>query len=148
MKTNPETGFPERRTIKFGTNCDLSDERKWKPQIQVSNSTYDNAVEGYGDADDGIVGDDDDCNDETNDDIAGDDEAPLVVASRLCGQHALSHRSPDTWHEHHPALHEGDQHDGCVGKDDKHDMDKLHFTMAKIDIVCKFSFIPVDVFHC
>jgi len=34
MKTNPETGFPERRTIKFGTNCDLSDERKWKPQIQ------------------------------------------------------------------------------------------------------------------
>ena len=35
MKTNPETGFPERRTIKFGTNCDLSDERKWKPQIQV-----------------------------------------------------------------------------------------------------------------
>ena len=35
LKTNPETGFPERRTIKFGTNCDLSDERKWKPQIQV-----------------------------------------------------------------------------------------------------------------
>ena len=94
--------------------------------------------------DDGIVvGDDDD----TNDDIAGDDEAPLVVASRLCGQHALSHRSPDTWHEHHPALHEGDQHDGCVGQDDGFG-GYLHFTMAKIDIVCKFSFIPVDVFHC
>ena len=50
MKTNPETGFPERRTIKFGTNCDLSDERKWKPQIQVLNNTDDNAVAGYGDA--------------------------------------------------------------------------------------------------
>jgi histone demethylase len=34
MKTNPESGLPERRTIKFGTNCDLSDERKWKVQIQ------------------------------------------------------------------------------------------------------------------
>ena len=32
---NPETGLPERRTIKFGTNCDLSDEKKWRPQIQV-----------------------------------------------------------------------------------------------------------------
>ena len=142
MKTNPETGFPERRTIKFGTNCDLSDERKWKPQIQVSNNTDDNAVEGDDDADE------DDDDDDTNDDIAGDDEAPLVVASRLRGQHALSHRSPDTWNEHHPALHEGEDDDGCVGQDDEHDMDKLHFTMAKIDIVCKFSFIPVDVFYC
>lgn len=33
-KTNPETGLPDRKTIKFGTNCDLSDEKKWKPQIQ------------------------------------------------------------------------------------------------------------------
>jgi len=34
QKTNPDTGLPERRTIKFGTNCDLSDERKWKAQMQ------------------------------------------------------------------------------------------------------------------
>ena len=63
-------------------------------------------------ADDDIVGDDDD----TNGDIAGDDEAPLVAASRLRGQHALAHRSPDPWNEHHPALHEGDEHDGYVGQ--------------------------------
>jgi histone demethylase len=34
LKTHPDTGLAERRTIKFGTNCDLSDERKWKLQIQ------------------------------------------------------------------------------------------------------------------
>ena len=34
LKNDPETGLPVRRTIKFGTNCDLSDEKKWKPQIQ------------------------------------------------------------------------------------------------------------------
>ena len=77
----------------------------------------------------------------------GDDEASLVAASRLRGEHALTHRSPDTWNEHHPALHEGDQQDGCVGQDDGFG-GYLHFTMAKIDIVCKFSFIPVDVFYC
>jgi len=31
---DPDTGLPVRRTLKFGTNCDLSDEKKWKPQIQ------------------------------------------------------------------------------------------------------------------
>jgi hypothetical protein len=36
LKTDPESGLPVRKTIKFGTNCDLSDEKKWKPQIQVS----------------------------------------------------------------------------------------------------------------
>ena len=36
MRNDPETGLPVRKTIKFGTNCDLSDEKKWKPQIQVS----------------------------------------------------------------------------------------------------------------
>jgi len=34
LKTDPESGLPLRKTIKFGTNCDLSDEKKWKPQIQ------------------------------------------------------------------------------------------------------------------
>lgn len=34
LKTDPETGFPVRKTIKFGTNCDLSDEKKWGPQIK------------------------------------------------------------------------------------------------------------------
>jgi len=34
MKNDPDTGLPVRKTIKFGTNCDLSDEKKWKPQIQ------------------------------------------------------------------------------------------------------------------
>jgi len=33
LKETPD-GMPDRRTIKFGTNCDLSDEKKWKPQIQ------------------------------------------------------------------------------------------------------------------
>jgi len=28
------TGKPTRRMIKFGTNCDLSDEKKWAPQLQ------------------------------------------------------------------------------------------------------------------
>ena len=36
LKTDPDTGLPVRRTIKFGTNCDLSDEKKWKHQIQVA----------------------------------------------------------------------------------------------------------------
>ena len=36
LKTDPDTGLPVRRTIKFGTNCDLSDEKKWKSQIQVA----------------------------------------------------------------------------------------------------------------
>ena len=31
---HPDSGLPERRTIKFGTNCDLSDEKKWRIQIQ------------------------------------------------------------------------------------------------------------------
>jgi len=31
---DPVSGKPSRRTIKFGTNCDLSDERKWRLQIQ------------------------------------------------------------------------------------------------------------------
>ena len=95
LKTNPETGFPERRTIKFGTNCDLSDERKWKPQIQV----------GGGDDDDG---DGDRHKDDNDAAVAGDDEAPLLVARCLRREHALTHRPPDPWHEHHPALHEGD----------------------------------------
>ena len=34
MISDPETGKPARRTIKFGTNCDLSDEKKWRAQIQ------------------------------------------------------------------------------------------------------------------
>ena len=34
MKVDPESGKPSRRTIKFGTNCDLSDEKKWRAQIQ------------------------------------------------------------------------------------------------------------------
>ena len=34
MNADPETGKPNRRTIKFGTNCDLSDEKKWRAQIQ------------------------------------------------------------------------------------------------------------------
>lgn len=34
LRNDPETGLPVRKTIKFGTNCDLSDEKKWKPQIQ------------------------------------------------------------------------------------------------------------------
>ena len=34
MNSDPETGKPARRTIKFGTNCDLSDEKKWRAQIQ------------------------------------------------------------------------------------------------------------------
>ena len=34
QKTDPDTGKPSRRTIKFGTNCDLSDEKKWRLQIQ------------------------------------------------------------------------------------------------------------------
>ena len=34
MPSDPETGKPSRRTIKFGTNCDLSDEKKWRAQIQ------------------------------------------------------------------------------------------------------------------
>lgn len=73
---------------------------------------HDNAVEGNDDADDDeILGDDN-----TNGDIAGDDEAPLVAASRLRGQHALTHWSPDPWNEHHPALHEGDKHEGYVGQ--------------------------------
>ena len=45
--------------------------------------------------------------------IAGDDEASLLAARRLCGQHALSHRAPDPRHEHHPALHEGE----CLWED-------------------------------
>ncbi len=36
LRNDPESGLPIRKTIKFGTNCDLSDEKKWKPQIQVS----------------------------------------------------------------------------------------------------------------
>jgi len=34
LKTDPDTGLPVRRTIKFGTNCDLSDEKKWGRQIE------------------------------------------------------------------------------------------------------------------
>ena len=34
QKNDPDTGKPSRRTIKFGTNCDLSDERKWGQQIR------------------------------------------------------------------------------------------------------------------
>ena len=34
QKNDPDTGKPSRRTIKFGTNCDLSDERKWGAQIK------------------------------------------------------------------------------------------------------------------
>ena len=34
QKNDPDTGKPSRRTIKFGTNCDLSDERKWSAQIK------------------------------------------------------------------------------------------------------------------
>jgi len=33
LKTDPDTGLPERKQIKFGTNCDLSDEKKWEPQL-------------------------------------------------------------------------------------------------------------------
>ncbi len=36
LRNDPESGLPIRKTIKFGTNCDLSDEKKWKPQIQVT----------------------------------------------------------------------------------------------------------------
>ena len=54
-------------------------------------------------------GDDDGDGDRHKDDaaVAGDDEAPLLVARRLRREHALAHRPPDPWHEHHPALHEG-----------------------------------------
>ena len=48
--------------------------------------------------------------------IAGDDEASLLAARRLCGQHALSHRAPDPRHEHHPALHEGECLSEVLGK--------------------------------
>jgi hypothetical protein len=36
---NPTIKFGDgttRRWIKFGTNCDLSDEKKWEPQLNVS----------------------------------------------------------------------------------------------------------------
>ena len=47
--------------------------------------------------------------------FAGDDEASLLAARRLCGQHALPHRPPDPRHEHHPALHEGE----CLWEDEE-----------------------------
>ena len=31
------SGQDTRRMIKFGTNCDLSDEKKWSPQLQELN---------------------------------------------------------------------------------------------------------------
>ena len=31
------SGQDTRRTLKFGTNCDLSDEKKWGPQLQELN---------------------------------------------------------------------------------------------------------------
>ena len=37
---NPKFDFsdlPTRRMIKFGTNCDLSDEKKWSPQLKELN---------------------------------------------------------------------------------------------------------------
>jgi len=37
LKTDPDTGLPERKQIKFGTNCDLSDEKKWAPQLSELN---------------------------------------------------------------------------------------------------------------
>ena len=93
--------------------------------------------------DDNLVRDDD-----TEDDIAGDDEAPLLAASGLCGKHALTHRAPDTWDEHHPALHEGDQHGyGYVGQDDNVGDDLKRFSPKQI-LVCKFSFIPVQWYYC
>ena len=74
--------------------------------------------------DDDVAGDDDVAvDDDTNNDIAGDDEASLLAASGLRWQYALTHWPPDPWHEHHPALHEGDQHDGYVGRVD--DVGKL-----------------------
>ena len=48
--------------------------------------------------------------------FAGDDEASLLAARRLCGQHELSHRAPDPRHEHHPALHEGERLWVVLGK--------------------------------
>ena len=47
--------------------------------------------------------------------FAGDDEASLLAARRLCGQHALPHRPPDPRHEYHPALHEGE----CLWEDEE-----------------------------
>lgn len=61
--------------------------------------------------DDGVAGDDDD----NDNDVAGDDEAPLMASSGLCGKYALTHWPPDTWNEHHPTLHEGeDSHQKCL----------------------------------
>ena len=61
--------------------------------------------------DDEVAGDDDD----NDNDLAGDDEAPLMASSGLCGKYALTHWPPDTWNEHHPTLHEGeDSHQQCL----------------------------------
>ena len=38
---------------------------------------------------------------------AGADEAALLAESCVSRQHALTHWPPDPWHEHHPALYEG-----------------------------------------
>ena len=37
----------------------------------------------------------------------GTDEAALLAARGVGREHAVTHRAPDTGHEHAPALHEG-----------------------------------------
>ena len=37
----------------------------------------------------------------------GTDEATLLAARGVSREHAVTHRAPDTGHEHPPALHEG-----------------------------------------
>ena len=37
----------------------------------------------------------------------GTDEAALLAARGVGREHAVTHRAPDTGHEHTPAIHEG-----------------------------------------
>ena len=41
----------------------------------------------------------------------GADEAAGLDAGGQRREHALTHRPPDPWHEHHPALPQGDKRD-------------------------------------
>ena len=94
----PDTGFkPDDDNTDDNTDDDADDD----------NLVGDDEVAG----DDGVAGDDDD----NDNDVAGDDEAPLVASSGLCGKYALTHWAPDPWNEHHPTLHEGeDSHQKCL----------------------------------
>ena len=38
---------------------------------------------------------------------SGTDETAVLVARGVRGQHALTYRAPNPWHEYSPALHEG-----------------------------------------